>query len=312
MKKVIYNKYGTIENLQLVEVEIPSIKPTQLLIKVKAVSINPIDIQKVEGNLKIITGSKFPKGIGVDFSGIVEEIGDSNTSFKIGDEVFGALNAMKGEALAEYIVVQEQNIFKKPSNISFEKSAAMVTTGIAASYLLENSNLNYGDEVIINGASGGVGLIALQMALQKGLKVTAVASGQGLEFIQKFKPQRIIDFTNENVLNIDGKYDAWFEISTLTSYNKAKHLLKKQSSFISLKPDPISMISAFFNNLISEKKHKVIIASPTQKHYRDISHWVTEKGIEIIISKNFQMSDFKEAYRFVKKGGVIGKVVITV
>ncbi|TAH26889.1 MAG: NAD(P)-dependent alcohol dehydrogenase [Cytophagales bacterium] len=312
MKKVVYNQYGTIDNLELAEVAMPLPNSKELLIKVKVVALNPIDWLKVEGNLKIVTGSNFPNGLGIDFSGVIEEIGNDVSGFKKGDEVFGALSAMKGEALAEYIVVAPKNIYKKPSSISFENAAAMVTGGAAALYLFESASLKEGDELMINGASGGVGLIALQMAIKKGFKVTAVASGAGLSFIEKWKPNRVIDYKQENVLELKTTFNAWFELAALTPFGKVKHLLKPSSVFGSLKPNPIDMLTAFFNNLISGKKHKIIMANPTQENYKDLCIWVTQKGLEINIAKSFPLQEYKEAYRFAKKGGVIGKVVITI
>jgi NADPH:quinone reductase-like Zn-dependent oxidoreductase len=125
MKKVIYNQYGSIDDLQMSEVEIPTIQADEFLIKVKAVAINPLDWKKLEGQLKIVTGKKFPKGIAFDFSGVVEKVGINTINFKIGDEVFGTLDAMKGEALAEYIVVKKETIYAKPENVSFETAAAI-------------------------------------------------------------------------------------------------------------------------------------------------------------------------------------------
>ena len=186
MKKVIYNQYGSFDDLQMVEVDIPSIQPNELLIKIKAVAINPLDWKKLEGQMKMITGSKFPKGIAFDFAGVVEQKGDAVTNFDIGDAILGALDAMHGEALAEYIVVTAPTIYKKPASMSFETAAAMISIGAAALYLFQNApNAKAGSEILINGASGGVGMVLLQMAKNKGMKVTAVASGEGLTYIKK-------------------------------------------------------------------------------------------------------------------------------
>jgi NADPH:quinone reductase-like Zn-dependent oxidoreductase len=170
MRKVIYNQYGSIDDLQMSDVEIPTIQADEFLIKIKAVAINPLDWKKLEGQLKIITGKKFPKGIAFDFSGVIEKAGNNTTNYKMGDAVFGTLNAMKGEALAEYIVVKKETICKKPENVSFETAAAILTGGTTATYLLNKSKVKAGDEILINGASGGVGMIALQLAKIKGAK----------------------------------------------------------------------------------------------------------------------------------------------
>lgn len=312
MKKVIYNKYGSIEDLQMIETEIPSIQANELLIKVKAVAINPLDWKKIEGQMKMITGKKFPKGIAFDFAGVVEKTGDGISKFKIGDEVFGALNAMKGEALAEFILAKEENIYKKPITVSFETAAAIVSVGTAALYLFQNANASADSEILINGASGGVGLVALQMAKKKGMKVTAVASGEGLNFLKKWNPDISIDYKKEKFLERNASYDAVFELSGSMSFSRSKSILKSKSVFVSTLPNPVDMLKAFFNNLFSSKKYKIIMANPTQENYKELCEWVTLKGLEIPIAKSFPMNEFKEAYQYARKGGVVGKVVITI
>jgi NADPH:quinone reductase-like Zn-dependent oxidoreductase len=312
MKKIIYTQYGGIDDLQMVEAHIPTIKPDELLIKVKSVAINPLDWKKLEGQLKIITGSTFPKGIAFDFAGVVEKKGDLVTHFELGDAIFGALEAMKGEALAEYIVVSEASIYKKPVAMSFEVAAGMVSIGAAALYLFQNSpNLKAGSNLLINGASGGVGMLVLQMAKSKNMKVTAVASGDGLAYIKKWKPDTVLDYKKDNVLTQKIAFDAIFELSGSLSFSKAKSLMKPNTFFVSTLPNPIDMATAFINNLFSSKKHKIVMANPTQDNYRELCEWVTNKGLEITIAKTFSMRDFKEAYQFAKKGGIVGKVVFS-
>lgn len=312
MKKVIYNQYGTIDDLQMSEVEIPAIQEDEFLIKVKAVAINPLDWKKLEGQLKIITGKKFPKGIAIDFSGIVEKAGSNTTNYNIGDAVFGTLDAMKGEALAEYIVVKKETIYKKPENVSFETAAAILTGGTTAIFLLNASKVKDGDQILINGASGGVGMIALQLAKIKGVKVTAVASGEGLEVIKKWHPDNSIDYKKENVLSRLEKYDAIFELAGSLPYNKAKHLLKPKGIYVSTLPTPVDMLKAFFNNLFSSKKNIIIQATPNQEILNEISNWLSDNRVEIPVAKTFSINEFKEAYHFAKKRSTIGKVVFTV
>ena len=248
MKKVIYNHYGTIDDLQMCEVEMPTLQADGFLIKVKAVAINPLDWKKLEGQLKILTGKKFPKGIAFDFSGIVEKVGNNTNTFKIGDEVFGTLDAMKGEALAEYIVVKKENIYSKPNNVSFETASAILTGTTTAIFLLDKSKAKSGDHILINGASGGVGMIALQLAKLKGIKVTTVASGEGLNFIKKWNPENTIDYKKEKVANRLEKYNAIFELAGSLPFSKAKHLLKPNGIYVTTLPTPVDMLKAFFNN----------------------------------------------------------------
>ena len=313
MKKVIYNQYGSFDDLQMVEVDIPSIQPNELLIKIKAVAINPLDWKKLEGQMKMITGSKFPKGIAFDFAGVVEQKGDAVTNFNIGDAILGALDAMKGEALAEYIVVTEPSIYKKPASMSFETAAAMISIGAAALYLFQNApNAKAGSEILINGASGGVGMVLLQMAKNKGMQVTAVASGEGLTYIKKWQPDHLLDYKKDNILGQKTAFDAVFELSGSISFGKAKSMMKPKSAYVSTLPNPIDMATAFFNNLFAAKKHKIVMAHPTQDNYRELCEWVTVKGLEITIAKTFKMSDFKEAYQYARTGGIVGKIVFSI
>lgn len=310
MKKVIFNQYGNFDDLQMVETAIPAIKENELLVKVKAAAINPLDWKIIEGQMKMVTGSKFPKGVAFDFAGMVEKTG-SQSAFKVGDAVFGAMPAMKGEALAEYLVIAEQSAYKKPDSISFETAAAMTSIGAAALHVFQKSKVKPGGNILINGASGGVGLLAVQMAKKQGMKVTAVASGKGLSFLEKWNPDVMIDYKTGQIPNQKAAFDAVFELSGTLPFGKAKPLIKPQSAFVSTLPNPVDMALAFVNNLWSSKKFEIIMATPTQENLRDLCDWV-DKGLEINIAKTFPMAEFREAYQFARQGGLLGKVVFGV
>lgn len=312
MKKVIYQRYGSISDLESIDVEIPVLQPDELLIRVKAVAINPIDWKRLEGQLKMMTGSKFPKGIGIDFSGVVEKIGDDVSNFRVADAVFGGLDAMKGEALAEYIVVKAATVCKKPDSISFETAAASVTAVVTALYIMEKCHAQSGDHILINGAAGGVGMILLQMAKSKGMEVTAVASGDGLAFIQRWKPNVSLDYKKQNILEQKVRYDTVVELSGNLPLSAGKALLKPQGAFISTLPNPIDMLKPFLNNLFSKKRVYIVMAHPTPDHLNQVCEWLTQKGLEVPIAKQFCFAEFQEAYQFAKKGGVVGKVIISI
>jgi NADPH:quinone reductase-like Zn-dependent oxidoreductase len=312
VKKIIFNRYGSLDDLQMTDVQTPTFKSDELLIRVKVVSINPLDWKRLEGQFKIITGFKFPKGIGIDFSGIVEKKGDAISGFQVGDAVFGGVDPMKDGALAEYVVVKEAAISKKPEAVSFETAAAAVTTGVTALHLSEKCHAQSGDSLLINGASGGVGMAVLQMAKQRGIKVTAVASGEGLAFIQKWKPDATIDYKLQSVLEQKTAYNAIVELAGNIPFGRAKAILKPQSIFASTLPSPVDMLKAFLNNLFSSKKFQIVIANTSPDYYRQLCELLTQKKLEIPIAKSFAMADFKEAYQFARKGGTVGKVVISI
>ena len=312
MKKVIYTHYGTFDDLQLADVPTPIIQSDELLIQVKAVAMNPIDWKRLEGQLKMMTGSKFPKGVAIDFSGVVAQKGDTISNFEVGDAVFGGLDAMKGEALAEWIVVKADALCKKPESVSFETAAAAVTTTVTALHLLEKCNLKHGEHLLINGASGGVGMAVLQMAKKQGIKVSAVASGAGLEFIQTWQPDVSIDYRKQNVMAHNGAYHAVIELAGSLPFGKAKNILHSPSVHVSTLPAPVDMLKALLNNLFSSKKSYIMMAKPTPEHLRQTSAWLTDQGLEVPIAQQFALADFKAAYQFAKNRGAVGKVVISI
>jgi NADPH:quinone reductase-like Zn-dependent oxidoreductase len=258
-----------------------------------------------------MTGSKFPKGIAIDFSGEVEKVGKDVLNFNVADAVFGALDAMKGEALAEYIVVKVQAACKIPEGVSFEAAAASVTATVTAQYLLDKCNAQAGDQLLINGAAGGVGMAFLQMAVSKGLKVTAVARGDGLDFIQRWKPHLLLDYKKHNVLDQKAIYNAVVDLSGNLPFSNGKALLKPRGVFVSTLPNPIDMLKSFLNNLYSKRKFHIVMAHPTPHHLHQVSEWLTQNGLEVPIAKQFAFADFKEAYQFARKGSATGKVVIS-
>jgi NADPH:quinone reductase-like Zn-dependent oxidoreductase len=223
MKKIIYSKFGGPEVLEIAEVPIPAVQATTILIKVKAVSINPLDWKIRNGEMKLMSGSKFPKGIGIDFSGIVEETGTAATKYNKGDEVFGILDVFKGDALSEYITVQEKDIAIKPQNISFEQAAAMPVVGSAALQIFNTLvSLKKGAEILINGASGGIGMFATQIAKMNGALVTTVVGDSGIQAVKDWGADFVVNYQNEDVLKGHNNL-----ISLLTS--QVKCLLAKQN-----------------------------------------------------------------------------------
>ena len=312
MKKLIFNQYGGVDVLQMIEVEKPLIAKNTILIKTKAVSINPLDWKIRQGEMKIMTGSKFPKGLGIDFSGIVEAVGDNVQSYKQGDAVFGALNAMKGGALAEYLVVSENDIYLKPNNVSFEQAAAMPIVGSAALQIFDKLiDVKSGSEILINGATGGIGMFAVQMAKEKGLIVTAVASEKGFPHLQKWQADAIIDYKKENILDSKMQFDVVIDFSGSISFDKARKLMKPKAVYVNAIPNPAQMITSFIHNLFSNQKNKILFSKPTPLYLKALASYA-ENGMEVVIGKTYSFSDFKVAYTEVPKAGYLGKVVINI
>jgi len=312
MKKIIYKQFGNADVLQMAEFANPLVTETTILIKVKAVSINPLDWKIMNGEMKLMAGSKFPRGTGIDFSGIIEEVGNSIEKYKKGDEVFGLLDVFKGAALSEYILVNERDISLKPRGISFEEAAAAPVVGSAALQIINTLvDIHNGSEVLINGASGGIGMFAIQIAKMKGAMVTAVVSNSALRAVKDWGATYAVDYQAVDVLKENKHYDVVIDLSNQMSFSAAKRIMKASSVYVHTAPGPKEIISSFFVNLISGKKFKVLMLKPAPAYLTELTTYI-EQGLAIAISNTYPLTSFREAYMEVKHGHIIGKAVIVV
>ncbi|WP_093825145.1 NAD(P)-dependent alcohol dehydrogenase [Spirosoma endophyticum] len=310
MRKVIYRQFGDESVLEVTEQAVPGIEKDQLLIRVKAVSINPLDWKVYGGEMKLMSGSTFPKSVGIDFSGIVEQTGSAVTRFTAGDAVIGVLDVFKGGALADFLVVKESDIAPKPANISFEKAAALPVTGLSAIQIIDQlAAVSANQEVLINGATGGIGVFAVQIAKKRGARVTAVVSTKGVAEAAKWGADTVIDYTKQDIKLLNRRFDAVIDLSTTLSFNQAKILMKPKAVFVTTLPSPLTLIYSFVNNLISGQKLKVLIVKPTIEGLNTLTN-LAEAGLQIVLDKTYSFTNVRDAYREARRGKLIGKSVI--
>lgn len=313
MKAIAYQMFGNTNVLQIVEETKPSVQSNQVLVKIKAVSINPMDWKIRKGEMKLMSGSKFPKHTGVDFAGIIEDTGTAVTGFKKGDEVFGVVrNMMKEGALAEYVVVSSSLVWKKPVHISFAQAASIPVAGVAAVTALQKmGTINTQTKILINGATGGFGMFLLQLLSQQGATVTAVTSAKSVEYAKKWGANFVIDYTKENVLSQNIAYDIVIDLSGKMGYANAKKIMKSKALFLNPVPKPIEIPASLLKNLFTGKKQIVILSSPSAK-IMDVLLKAVNNGLQIEVSKVFPFVQSTKAYQYAEQGGYIGKVAIEI
>lgn len=312
MKKVSYNRYGDVSELTLIDADIPDLNDTMVLVKTKAVSINPIDWKIFRGEMKLMSGSKFPRGVGIDFSGTVEKTGAKIGKFKAGDAVFGSVDQFKGGALAEYVLVPENAIALKPAAVSFEEAAALPVVGFAALQILDQLiTIQPGTELLINGATGGIGMLLTQLAKTRGAVITAVAGGKGIALAKKWGGDQVIDYRTENILEGKKQFDVIVDLSGKMPFTKAKTILKPSSIYVNTIPGPREIIGSAIHNLFSKKKYKVLLSKPSPKSLESLAEYAGG-GIQVFIGKKYALTSFKEAYTELPATGVLGKAVFVV
>ncbi len=313
MKTIAYKVFGDTGVLQTIDEQKPSILPNQVLVKVKAVSINPLDWKIRKGEMKLMSGSKFPKHTGTDFAGVIEDAGTSVANFKKGDEVFGMVkNNMKDGALAEYVAVPSTSIWKKPAGINFVQAASIPTAGAAAVTAFQKmGRINPDSRILINGATGGFGMFLLQLLRDTGAGTTAVTGTEALAFAKEWGAGSVVDYKKDNVLSQKVVYDIVIDLSGKMRYSNAKRIMKPCALFLNPVPGLSDIITSPVRNLFRSKKHVALLTAPSEENIHSLLNAIS-KGLQIEVSKTFAFNQAKEAYKYAEKGGYPGKIAIEV
>ena len=323
MKAIRHIKYGPPEELQLMEVEKPVPTEKQVLIKVHAASANALEwrgfAMPVFPSLviRLLTGALFkPKDpkVGVDVAGTVEAIGSSVTEFKVGDEVFGVAPG----SFAEYACNGESKFALKPANVSFEAAAAVpVAAFTALQGLRDKGQIRAGQKVLIDGASGGVGIFAVQISKAFGAEVTAVCSTRNLEMMRSIGADRAIDYTRENFTAKDQRYDLIFAVNGYHPIQDYRRALTPAGMCVVAGGSLLQILQAvFFGPIISRlgnKKHIFMGIAMTPKKDLLVLRELLEAGkLNPVIDKCYPLSETAKAIRYLMEEHAKGKVVITI
>jgi len=310
MKAVIINKYGGPGVLEYTDVVTPKATGNEVLIKVKAASVNPVDWKIRLGNLKFITGKKFPVYMGTEFSGIVEAVGESVKNIQPGQRVFAGLSH-KGGAYADFAKAPEENVVTLADNTDFIEGATFAVAGITTLQALQDhGKIEPGMHVLINGASGGTGTYAVQIAKILGAKVTAVCSGKNTDLVKSIGADEVIDYTKKDFTENKSIYDIIVDCVGSKSFRKAKKALKKKGVYANINPSPKLMLAQIFTSVFGGKKARLVML----KNQREDVQWIRDQvalgKIKVIIDKTFPMSEVRKAHEYSETGRAKGKIVL--
>ena len=313
MKAVIYKKFGSVDLLQLEEIELAPPSDHEVQVEPVAVSVNPIDGKIRRGELTIMSGKRFPKRTGQDFSGVVRAVGKKVEHLKVGDEVFGCARGMKDGALGELVNVPEKFVSPRPSSISHTTAAALPMVALAAYQALNRVvKIGPGTSLLVNGCAGGFGLVALQMAQKAGATVTGVCSAESAEVAKKYGAGRVIDYRKENITELPDRYDVILDLSGKLPFAQASKLLSSTGSYINVSATPASIIGSTLANPFRRKKHKLLLSKARAADLRAIASQIDDGSLLPPPVRVFPYGQFVDAYRTAESGKVIGKIVIQV
>lgn len=316
MKAIVQNDYGSSNVLKLAEVIQPAVKDNQCLVRVKSVSLNAGDMFGMRGSpwlVRVTTGFPKPKNyiLGWDMAGVIEAIGSSVTQFHPGDEVYAACN----HALAEYVSVAEDKLALKPAKLTFEQAAAIPTAAITAlKGLRDVGKLKPGQKVLINGASGGVGTFAVQIAKALGAEVTGVCSPRNVDMVRSLGADDVVDYTRKDFTQDGRRYDLILDNVASHSFSEMMRILTSQGLIVPNSGH--SGMGYIFKALLLSPFHRQLgstyLAVPKGKDLTQLMEWIEAGKIKPVIDRTYPLSETPEAFRYLEKEHARGKVVITV
>lgn len=291
----------------------PVASEKQLLIEVKAVSINPVDYKINNANTKFLPSAKLPKIVGTDFAGIVRKATKGESEFKVGDRVYGAVPIFLGKpgSMAELLVTEPKNARLIPNDMSFEEAASLPVAALTALNGLRRCGVAKGSNLLINGATGGVGHFAVQIAKAKGAVVTASCSQKNSDLAKALGADLTIGYTAAEMANISVPFDAIFDAWGQMKFKDYSRMLKKDGTYAS----PLILLApAFMTHLIWLFTRKKITSSNMRKRpedYTEIEKLFSENKLKPVIEHIFPLEKAAEAFEMAEKGKPRGKVIIT-
>ena len=325
MKALQIVKYGEIkEGLSLNEIDKPSIKSNDILVEVKAASLNPIDYKMVEGKLKDMISLKLPSTIGFDVSGVVVEKGADVKNFEIGDEIYSRVPQEQMGTVAEFVAVNSEFAALKPDNITFEQASGLPLTGLTAIQALEKVGIKENDRILIHAGSGGVGSFAVQYAKAKGAIVYTTTSTSNVDWVKALGADRVIDYKTEDYKEIANNLDIVFDTLGDDYTFDAFEIIKDGGRVTTIVGPPDEetakqmgmqdyKLPEKLEKLIKDRsaEYKLTWMQPNAEQLKEIATMVEDRAIKPIVDLIYSLEDGIDAYEYLASGKAKGKVIIS-
>jgi NADPH:quinone reductase-like Zn-dependent oxidoreductase len=319
MRAIIHNTYGSPDVLELQEIDKPDLTDDGVLVRVRAASINPVDWYGMTGPwfARPQSGLRKPRErqLGTDFAGTVEAVGGEVTEFRPGDEVFGGRNG----ALAEYVCVRKDRaLVPKPANMTFEQAAAVPVAALTALQgLRDKGQLQPGQHVLVNGASGGVGTFAVQIAKALGAEVTGVCSTRNVDLVRSLGADHVIDYTREDFTRSDTRYDLMLDVAGSRSWTECRRVLEPQATVVMVGAKgtglmgPLGHIVRFRLTALRGSQRATFFIAKFNKPDLDALRELLESGqVTPVVDRRYELSETADAFRYLGEGHAQGKIVI--
>lgn len=313
MKAVVMTAYGGNEVIEVRDTPKPVCGPEDVMIRVHAAGINPVDWKVRSGQVKILTGRKFPKVLGNECAGEVVDVGYRMKKFRLGDEVIAYPGVRRLGAFAEYACSSEAATFPKSKDISFEQAACIPIAGLTALQALrDRARISIGMNVLINGASGGVGHFAVQIAKIYGANVTGVSSGANFAFMKALGADTVIDYTKQDFTRGENRYDIIFDAVAKRSFNECRKVLVRHGIYVSTLPSPGVILNQFVTGFFTSRKARTLSVRANEGDLQWMTNQIRSGRIKVVIDNVYPLDQAKEALAYCETGKAKGKIVIII
>jgi NADPH:quinone reductase-like Zn-dependent oxidoreductase len=311
MRAIVYERYGPPEVLEVRELPSPLPAAGEVLVSVHAAALNPKDSLIRKGKFRRVTGNRFPRGLGYDLSGVVRAVGPGVTRLRAGDEVFGMKNGWAGGTVADEVCAPEGELALKPKGLSFEDAAALPLAGLTALQALrDEGRVQPGQRVLIHGASGGVGVFAIQVARALGAHVTTTSSARNLELCRSLGAQETWDYTQQTGLSDGAGWDVFFDVFGNRSFGQVRRALGPKGTYVSTVPGAQTVVLHFATRFLSRRARLVVVKSNT-RDLEQLAQWVEAGSLRAVIDRVVPFTEAAAAQAHVETRRARGKVVIS-
>jgi NADPH:quinone reductase-like Zn-dependent oxidoreductase len=313
MQAMLLHRYGSAENFVLGEMSTPTYKTDQVLIRVRAAGVNPIDWRIRSGSLRWILPASLPLVLGFDVAGQIVKAGAEaqQQGWNAGDEVLCMLDNRHGGGYAGYAAAGADVLARKPSVLSFEEASSVpLAASTALQALRDQAQLKPGHELLVNGASGGVGTFAVQMGKALGAMVTGVCSDDNLDYVRELGADRVIDYREKDFASLDRAFDVIFDAAAKSSYSKCRRVLGPHGCYVTTVPSPGSLFSRV-TSMLGKRRCRHILVRPNGEDLRWIIRMIEEGRLRTEIQQVYPLNEVAAAHAVSETGHVRGKLVLS-
>jgi NADPH:quinone reductase-like Zn-dependent oxidoreductase len=310
MKAAVFNRYGGNEVVGVSDIPVPVPGTGDVLVKVHAASVNPVDWKVRDGQARIFTGSKFPKVLGCECAGEVVETGVRTTKFRKGERVVMHTSVKRLGAFAEFACAAAKRVYPIGEGITFEQAACLPIAGLTAlQSLRDHGKIAAGRKVLVNGAAGGVGHFAVQIAKVFGAEVTAVASGRNADFVKGLGADKVIDYTKEDFTRGSEHYDLIFDAVSMSSFSACRKVLTPKGIYVNTLPNA-TLVIQLLTGFLPGRKQRSMWVRPSAADIDWMMEHIKAGKVRVVIEQVYPLDRIKDALASNEAGRTRGKIVV--